>query len=298
MAEKQKIDVKDISNLVAAGAKRAWAEKEPVLLIGLLEGAVMAAVFWPAVRLNFAALQLAGGKDSAQAEAFLADALGLWPLYMLMLLFNAVVTVVIARLAAKERGQTLAGGLPALGRRLLWLLWRSLGAIGWILVGIAVLWLATMIVVAPLSWLAGGGAGAADGALVTLLEGILIVLLVGGVLFLSGALGLSLISECADHHLAIRRAWGLLRGQRIKLAAAIFVIYLGTAVINGALMALAPRDAASLEDMRLFLSVLHVAVTIVGTFFTFLWFSMTAIAGEKIDWAEPDAEPETDPADD
>ena len=38
MADKRKIDINDISDLVVAGAKRAWAEKEPVLLIGLLEG--------------------------------------------------------------------------------------------------------------------------------------------------------------------------------------------------------------------------------------------------------------------
>lgn len=294
MADKRKIDINDISDLVVAGAKRAWAEKEPVMLIGLLEGVIMVTVFWPVVQLNFAAMKVAGSRDTAQAEAFLADVMGLWPLYLLMMLFNLAVTVVIARLAAKGRAGTLAGGLPALARHLLWVLWRILSATGWILVGLATIWLVAMAITIPISLIAGGGSG----SFATLLQGILAVLLAGGLLLLSGAVGLSLISECADHHLSIRRAWDLLKGQRLTLAAGIFVVYLGTAVINGILLALMPENTSDPDNTRLALSALFAATMIVGTFFTFIWFSMTAVAGEKIDWSEDEAEPETSPPED
>ncbi len=286
MAEKQKIEINDISDLVVAGAKRAWAEKEPVMLIGLLEGVIMVTLFWPVVQLNFAAMQVAGGTDTAQAEAFLADVTDLWPLFLLMMLFNLVVTVVIARLAARGRREVLAGGLPALARHLLWVLWRMLCAAGWIFVGLAMMWLAAMAITIPISLIAGGGSGPSA----PLLQGILVVLLAGGMLLLSGAVGLSLISECADHHLSIRRAWDLLKGQRLTLAAGIFVVYLGTAVINGILVALMPENTGGPDDMRLALSGLFAATMIVGTFFTFTWFSMTAVAGEKIDWSEDGVE--------
>jgi hypothetical protein len=295
MTVKKKFDVNEISDLVVTGAKHAWAEKEPILLIGLLAGAVMVAVFWPAVRLNFAAMQIAGSTDQALIQAFVQQATALWPLYLLMLLFNSAVTVVVARLATEGRNQVLTGGFPGLAGRLVWLLWRSLCAVGWFLAGVIALWLVAMIVWAPLSLLTGGPAG---GLSATLLEGVFIMLLAAGMLFLFAAAGLSLISECADHHLPVRRAWRLLKGQRVKLAAAIFVVYLGTALVNGLLLVLAPKNAGSLEGMRLILSVLHVIVTIVGTFFTYLWFSMTAIAGEQIDWAEPGAEQDAETADD
>ncbi len=282
------MNINDISDLVVAGAKRAWAEKEPVLLIGLLEGVIMVTVFWPVVQLNFAAVQVAGSKDTAQAEAFLADVMGLWPLYLLMMLFNLVVTVVIARLAARGRREVLAGGLPALARHLLWVLWRILGSIGWILAGLAAVWLVAMAITIPLSLIAGGGSG----TFAAMLQGVLAVMLAGGLLLLSGAVGLSLISECSDHHLSIRRAWGLLKGQRVTLSAGIFLIYLGTAVINGILVALMPENAGGPDDARLILSALFAATMIVGTFFTFIWFSMTAFAGEKIDWSEDGVEPE------
>lgn len=289
MRDRKKFDVNEISDLVVAGVRRAWAEKEPVLLIGLLAGAVMVAVFWPAVRLNFAAMQIAGSADPALAQAFLQRAAALWPLYLLMLLFNSAVMVAVARLATEGRSQVLTGGIPALGRRLVWLLWRSLCAIGWFVVGAVALWLTAMIVWAPLSLLTGGGAGSFPAMLV---EGVFVALLATGILFLCAAVGLALISECADHHLPIRRAWRLLKGQRLKLAVAIFTIYLGTALINGLLLVMTPKNSGSLEEMRLTLSLLHVIVTMVGTFFTYLWFAMTAIAGEKIDWSEPEPEPE------
>ena len=268
MADKRKIDINDISDLVVAGAKRAWAEKEPVLLIGLLEGVIMVTVFWPVVQLNFAAMQLAGSRDTAQAEAFLADLMGLWPLYLLMMLFNLAVTVVIARLAARGRTEVLAGGLSALARHLLWVLWRILSATGWILVGLAAMWLVAMAITIPISLIAGGGSG----SFAALLQGILVVLLAGGLLLLSGAVGLSLISECADHHLSIRRAWTLLKGQRVSLAAGIFVVYLGTAVINGILLALMPENTSGPDNTRLALSGLFAATMIVGTFYLHLVF--------------------------
>lgn len=284
MNDRKKIDIGEISALVTAGARHAWAEKEPVALIGLLAGAVMAAVFWPAVRLNFTAMQLTGVDDPALTEAFVRDALAIWPLYLLMLLFNSAVTVVVARLAVLGRSETLSGGVPALMRRLVWMLWRNLGAVGWIMVGAAMLWLATSIIGIPLSLIVG------DGNMAALLQTAFVLLLSVGIVFLFGAMGLSLISECADRHLTIRHAWGLLKGQRAKLAGALLGTYLVTAVANSLLLALAPENAGGADDMRLLQSVLHVVVTIVGTFLVFFWFSMTAIVAKKIDWEKHDHE--------
>ncbi|MCH8862333.1 MAG: hypothetical protein IID51_07460 [Proteobacteria bacterium] len=290
MTKKQKTDINDISALVVAGAKHAWAEKEPILLIGLLEGVIMVTLFWPVVQLNFSALQVAGSGDATLTEAFLASMMDLWPRYLLMMLFNLTITVVIARLAARGRAATLAGGLPALARHIMWVLWRVLSATGWILAGLAALWLVAMAITMPLSLIAGGGGG----TFAAMLQGVLVILLAGGLLLLSGATGLSLVSECADHHLSIRGAWGLLKGQRVTLAAGIFVVYLGTAVINGVLVTLMPENTGGPDDARLALSVLFAATMIVGTFFTFIWFSMTAAVAEKLDWSENEAEPEAE----
>lgn len=299
MNDSKKFDASEIGDLVVAGVKHAWAEKEPVLLIGLLMGAINAALFWPIVQMGFTAMQINAGSDPAVAEAFLQDMLNLVPLYLLMLLLSTAVMVVVARLATKGRAEVLTGGPAAFATRLLWVFWRFLGMLGWVLLAVLALWLAGIViglavaVLLSLFGTAGSASSIGEGVAILLMVLFMIPAIIG-MMFLYGALGLSLISECADHHLTIRRAWGLLKGQRIKLAVALVVLYLGLMVINGSLMALAPIDKAGINDFRLVLSALHIIINIMGTFWAFIWFSMTAVVGEKIDWSEPEPEPTED----
>ena len=305
MTEKKKFDPNEVGELVIAGSKRAWAEKEPVALIGLLMGAITVALFWPVVEMGFTAMQGVDGSDPAATQAFMQKIIGLWPQYLLIILLGNAVMVILARLVTEGRAGVLTGGVPAFVTRLMWMTWRFLGMIGWVLLGVIALWLAG-IVIGLVLWAllslfgAGGDAGSLAGGPTLLLVVIFMIPSLVGILFLYGALGLSLIAESADHHLTVRQAWNLMKGQRIRLAVALVVVYLGVAVINGMLTTFAPKDAG-LEAFRLTLSVLHIFVTIAGTFATFIWFSMTAIIAEKIDWPDqgpeqaPDQEPDQGP---
>lgn len=286
MAEKKKFDINDISDLLVAGAKRAWAEKEPIALIGFLLGAVTVAFLWPVVRVAFSAMNSSLGDDPAATEALVQELIGLAPYYLVMMMLSTAALVMLARLATRGRAETLTGGVPALSRRVGWVLWRHLGMAGWLVQGLLALWLAGMVI------------GMVGGGNLDFLKIVLMVPLVGGMLLLFSALGLSLISESADHHLTIHRAWKLLQGQRIIMAASLVMVYLGLLVINRMLMILAPKAGTDLEGVRMTLSALHIAITILGTFATFTWFSMAAVVAEKIDWSEPEAETQTGDPDD
>lgn len=290
MTDKRKFEAREINDLVKAGARRAWAEKEPVALIGLLMGTVTVAFFWPAVQFIYTALPRMASEDPAITEALRQDMLDVSPFFLAMAAVSVAVKVVLARLATGGRAEALDGGVRIYAGRVMWVWWRFIQWTIWLFAGVLALWMAGILiglVIGVLIALIGGGdvAGALAGGPAILLVSVLLVPALGGMLLLYGALGLSVTSEAADHHLTIRNAWTLLKGQRIKLAAAILVAYVAVMLASGILGALVPQDVAKIVNMRLILSVIYVVTTIIATFFAFVWFSMIAVVAEKVDWS-------------
>lgn len=290
MTDKQKFEAREINDLVKAGARRAWAEKEPVALIGLLMGTVTVAFFWPAVQFIYTALPRMASEDPAVAEALRQDMLDASPFFLAIVAVSVAVKVVLARLATGGRAEALDGGVRIYAGRVMWVWWRFIQWTLWLFAGVLALWMAGILiglVIGVLFALFGGGdvAGALAGGPAILLVSVLLVPALGGMLLLYGALGLSVTSEAVDHHLTIRNAWTLLKGQRIKLAAAILVAYVAVMLTSSILGALVPQDVAQIANMRLILSVIYVVTTIIATFFAFVWFSMIAVVAEKVDWS-------------
>lgn len=278
MTEQRKFDTREINQLVIAGAKQAWVEKEPIALIGLLMG-VLSLLLWPLVEFSATAGQRFQSDDPAVVEALRQELIEILPFYLFSVIVSLAVNVMLARLATRGRQDVFTGGLPAFAGRLKWVFWRYLAFTGWLLLGLMALWMAGVMVGVLLALFGINAAGAVIGQPSMLLAFILLIPAVFGTLIVYGALGLTVISESSDHHLTIKDAWICLKGQRIKLAAAILVAYLAITVLIGSILArliLGPGgDGADGEETRLALSLFAVATAIVTTFYTFVWFSMT-----------------------
>lgn len=254
-----------LSDLVLAGYKRCWAEKEPVALIGIFVGAASLIIFQPAMQLDLLQMLLFWGEDSETEEIFFWELAALWPLFLLMLLFHAAVLVLLIRLATRRRAQVLAGGIKAFSRRTKWLIWRILSASLLFVLASATLRFIGFKFWMPIS---------------------LFLAIIPLPLFLS-SVSLSLVSECTDRHLPIRHAWVRLKGQRSDLAMTLFALSVVMFVLSTITENLVASAAEDPEGTQLAPSLIYVAKIVVVTFFSFFWFSATAKAFKKIKWPKP-----------
>lgn len=264
-----------LSDLVLAGYKRCWAEKEPVALIGILAGAASLIIFQPAIQLDLLEMLLFWREDSETEETFFWELAAVWPLFLLMLLFHAAVLVVLIRLAARQRAHVLAGGIKAFSRRIKWLIWRILGATVLFSLTFATLRFVTFKLWMPFSLFS------------------LFLAIIALPLFLS-AVSLSLVSECTDRHLPIRHAWVRLKGQRFDMATTLFALSVLMFFVSTIPVNLVAGAAENPEGIRIVPSLLYLANIVVVTFFFFFWFSATAKASRKIKWPKPGLVPAKD----
>lgn len=149
---------------------------------------------------------------------------------------GGILMALLGRLIALGRERMFEGGLPALTRRCLWVIWRFAEMM--ILLTIAYLLLYLLMIIT--NWLYGLSAEATWQGLVVILHMVLVMALIAwSILAIFAVVSLTIWAACQDRRLGLVEAWHTLKGLRLRLMLTLFVLMAMTTLIGSALMWLA-----------------------------------------------------------
>lgn len=149
---------------------------------------------------------------------------------------GGILMALIGRLVSLGRERMFEGGLPALTRRCLWVIWRMIEAM---ILGVLV-YLLLYLVLAVTNWLYGLSADGTWQGVVAVLHTLgAIALIALSILAIFAVVSLTILAACQDRRLGVGEAWSTLKGLRLRLMLTLFVLMAMTTLIGLALMWLA-----------------------------------------------------------
>lgn len=229
--EHERISASDALGAALESVKREW---EVFLLLVFFTTLVTMLYYWPT--LDTYASLLSGAVSEQAAQAQMAEELNQHIGYLLAGLIPYMVVylgaqLVWSRVGALGRDRALEGGVGALLRRSLWVFWRYLCLIGWMVLFLLVffaLFFAVMMV---------GGAGMSgleqaqpSGAVIALLVPLYLVL-IGAVMALVCLFYVAMHGEARDMRLPIRTCFRAMKGNLMRAAGLMFLAVLVYAAI-------------------------------------------------------------------
>lgn len=216
--------------------KACGREKEVMLLLAALMGVVFLIGFWPLLD-TYSLIMVGKGNPEELVRLLLQDIQdNRWLVGLLCVayLFVAIaVSMVWTRVCVLGRGAAFAGGPEQFLRRTARVFWRTLCAVGWILLfmGLALL---------PLAGLSKnpGAGGQGAGALVVLSTIALAAVAIAAALAVSMLTPIAVHGEARDIRVPIHRAFGLMRGNLARAAGLLFLVVLAFEIGLGTVFAI------------------------------------------------------------
>lgn len=226
-----RISASDALGAALQSAKKEW---EVFLLLVVFTTLVTMLYYWPT--LGAYSETLAGIQAGAAGDERMLEEMNQHMSYLLIGLIPFLVIylgaqTVWSRVAVLGRERTLEGGLKALLHRSLWVVWRYVCLIGWVLLLVAVF----MLLLAAVMWAAGVSLsgleqGQPPGAAVALLIPLYLVFL-AAVMVLVFLFYVALHGEARDVRLPIHACFKAARGNLLRATGLMFLTVLVYAVI-------------------------------------------------------------------
>jgi len=257
-------EITGIGDALGAAFDRFKAEKEPVILIGLLVGLSNMMLMKSLLATYVEAVQNFGTGSTMDdlSDAILGGDFTFG--FVLMTFINIMAYVLYGRLLVVGREDIFDGGPRAFINRLMWTVWRYVCLIGWI-----VLMFFPYFFLAYVGGLLGGGIAilAATAALIFLL---------GAIVSLSLSFGVSMVAAANDIALPVRKAWLALRGYHIRFGLSVFVMVIGLFVLAIVLMSIfvALGIVNPDGDIGIGMSIYYVIYMTLASILGFIMFGM------------------------
>ena len=215
------------------GQALAWAfqrlteEMRTVLILSALLIVILLVSFAPFIGFYvqlFGSL-IDGNLDPVAMGSMDFPGLGLLFTFIVMIIGSSAVYVLFSRLTDMNRNALLEGGFGVLISRALWVVWRLICAIGWLILMSLIMYAALFVIllVVGVSATFAMGEGAA-GLIIVLTLALYIVMLVVFVAIYS-ALSISIYAASRDNEIGILASWKALRGVRRRMIFANIILY-------------------------------------------------------------------------
>ena len=278
------------TDVLAEAFSILWREKELLVLLAALMTVVGLLFLWPLLGMyaEFLAAYMAQGTPDLEALDQFGQSMSeisyIYYLIIPQLLFQMSILTLWTRASILGKGQALDGGLRGLFNRSLWVFWRYICTMGWmLLMGIAI-WVVIFGIVLVLG--AGGaltGGEGASGALTFLLILLIIPLYLVFIFALMGLMFLMSVSihgEARDLRLPIHKSFGYIKGNLLRgtgvlilfLLGFYFIYIFGVLFIFGIYLT-APVWVTAIGMFAIFF---------LGMLFNFAWVTYGAIYASKL----------------
>lgn len=264
------------------GQALAWAfgrlleEMRTVLILSLLLVIVLLIAFMPLFGFyaELFGTVIEGNLDPDSMAAMEFPGIGF--LFMMIVLFvgSSAVYVLIARLTDMDRSLLLEGGFGTLASRALWVIWRLICAIGWMMLVGLIMMVVMMVVMFGLGALAGFAMGeGATGVMIVVSVAFYVVMVVVFV-GIYGALSVAIYAASRDIKIGVLASWNALKGCRRRLILANVILYLlmVAAYVLIALISVALFAAVGGLAFGFYL----VLISLMAGIYAFLWLGVGA----------------------
>jgi len=225
------------TDVLAEAFSILWREKELLVLLAALMTVVGLLFLWPlfGIYAEFLAAYMAQGTPDLEALDQFGQSMSeisyIYYLIIPQLMFQMSILTLWTRASILGKGQVLDGGLKILIKRGLWVFWRYICSMGWMLLMTLAIWVViigiTLVLGASGAMTGDEGASGAITFLLILLIIPLYLVFIFALMGLTFLMSVSIHGEARDLRLPIHKSYGYIKGNLLRGTGVLILFLLG-----------------------------------------------------------------------